>query len=174
MDFYEVSVGIAQERLAIRADRCGLADFHALVSKLADDDIDVANQDRKVLADIRWSLRFDQVDLGGAEVDPCSTETEIRAIRAYGPAEDVGVEGHATPRIRDVDRDMMHSDRIHRPRIIPTRNAVENRSRLDYSAGLRPTQYQLRVSRPSSSACMYDWLFWFRRCIKASVFLGIT
>ena len=99
---------VAQECLPCGPDRRRVAHVKPLCTEFGDDLVEVANLQRKVLADCRRRLGLDQVDLLASGVEPLATEPEVGTVcSAYQPKL-LDVEARRFVGVTDVDRDVMH------------------------------------------------------------------
>jgi hypothetical protein len=110
----DVTRGIGDEGLTVLTDREGIPDHEALRTQLLHHSIEIGDLHCEVLADIRQSGRFDQMDLLGADVDPCPGNTEVRPVAPEGSPQHAGVEGDGLVDVRDVESDVVDAQWVHR------------------------------------------------------------
>ena len=72
--------------------------------------------DREVLTVGGRNLTDDEVQLPSRQVQPDPFDSQVRAARVQGEAEDSGVEGNGSVEIGDVDRNVVDARRFHHAR----------------------------------------------------------
>lgn len=109
----QVAERIVQEGLVAGArDKWDPLHLDALLLQVADSGIDIVDSDRKVVCTEWLGVRFHQVHLLAAGVEPVpGAEIGARQLRH---AEHVAVEGETLLRVGDADGDMVYTGWLHR------------------------------------------------------------
>lgn len=108
MELDEIARRVADEGLATRADRPGIADLHAPSAQFCDRLLEALDEQREMLAVARRGRALDQVHLLAAHIEPGATEPEIRTVGALLKPERVAVEAQRRLNVLDIDGNVVH------------------------------------------------------------------
>src|SRR4051794_9457413 len=113
MQFDEVAGRVLEECLQAGADRRWVADLDASLAQLADGRSEVGDQKCEVLAVTPGGLPGDGGAFLAAGVEPPPADAELRPIAAAVQPQDVDVELEGGVDVVDVDRHVVHGQRLH-------------------------------------------------------------
>src|SRR6056297_1672912 len=113
VQFDAVPRGVVEERLEARADGGGLGDVDPPATEFGHGRREVGDPDGEVLTLVVGNVRFDEVHLLVAEIEPGATDGEVGPVAPDGQAEHVGVEADRLVGVGDVDRHVVDREWLH-------------------------------------------------------------
>ena len=163
VEFDGVASRIGQKCLATPTYGRRVSDSDAPIPELGHRSIELGHADGEVLTEARWGRSLKKVNLTDAEVDPGASEPEIGSVCAQDTSKHLGVEGSGEVDVGDVDRYMVHGQRLHKESLPGPRSRRRLRSGSSISVCPEPAIWH-HEGWPASS----PWLASFTSSVPGS------